>query len=293
MGRGCERKGFAILLLIKRLSRADQSDLLLTTDCVTLHAARVGGRPYYVSVARCCRQSTFRPWSTNIKVMATPHEVILCDIGEPAFNNEATWFATTRPERTRKMLGVEGRRINGFLKVASINSMLEEKQRRPLILLISTRCSPSKVWPTITQCKRWRESRPRSLSGRKCRRRIAIKPKHLSANRHTEAKLRHDRRALQPAARWCCSDDVSKAVNNIEMTGVTAIFAHWGNSRFTKAPVVAYFANITVCVQSCIQIRVAAVGDGRGAGPLRLYRIPRSRATAHRLLRATSLPGHR
>src|SRR5262245_24547290 len=133
------------------------------------------------------------------------------------------------------MLGMPRGGIDRLLQIHFAVNVLEEKLRRPLILLIATGRAPREVWLAVAQREGRAQRRAWTLARRQGRWMLFIEPEYLRARSESETELWNDGRRLKPTARRGCRDHVAGFIDDVEMHRVAAHFAHAAHGRFAGA----------------------------------------------------------
>src|SRR5271166_2688957 len=84
---------------------------------VALHAARIGGGAAAAAVTGGGGEPALAPVRIHLDEVAALLKLMHGGLGQPALNHQHARPRRARPERDRKMLGVPGRRVDGFLQV--------------------------------------------------------------------------------------------------------------------------------------------------------------------------------
>src|SRR6266852_2549938 len=135
--------------------------------------------------------------------MAAALELVCRWLRHAVLDHEHAGPRGARPERDREMLGMPGRRVDGFLQVQLGVDMPQEELRDPLILLVAAGRAPGEIRLAVAQRHGRAERGARALARREGSGMVFLQPEHLRAAAEAEAELRDDRRGLQPAAsRW-------------------------------------------------------------------------------------------
>ncbi len=139
---------------------------------------------------------------------------------EPGFERQQTRLCGARVERTRHMLGVEGRAVDRLLQVHPVMGMVQEHQGRPLVLLVAAGRAEGEIGFAVLERERRRQCAARAPAGFEARRQPLLEPEHLHPRAEAEAQFGDHRRALQPAAARGRRHHVAPAVDHIDMAGV-------------------------------------------------------------------------
>src|SRR3569623_55965 len=208
---------------------------LLASSRIGLHAARICSGSQPTLMAGGGGQATLRPIIADLDNMSAPAQILdhlRCDT---ALINKNARPRETRPERRRKMFGVPGRRIDRLLQIVSGMDVTKQKLGRPLALLITAGRAPGKIRLAVTHRHGWGKSRARTLARLQRSRMLLVQPEHLRACAEAQAKLRNDRRRLQPSARRWHRDHVAVAIDDVEMHGVATLGADPPDRRLAGA----------------------------------------------------------
>lgn len=82
--------------------------------------------------------------------MATLTKFVDGRFGHAAFGLNHAGLGLARIERAAEMFRMEGGCFNGFLQVHAVMNVMQEHNQRPLVLLISARCTKRHIRLAIT-----------------------------------------------------------------------------------------------------------------------------------------------
>src|SRR5947209_10458679 len=92
-------------------------DAALSSRRVALHAPWIGGGAAALADAGGGGEAAFRPIGADLHHVSTAREFVAARLGDAVLDHEHAGTRGARPERDREMLGVPGRRVDGFLQV--------------------------------------------------------------------------------------------------------------------------------------------------------------------------------
>src|SRR6266480_4237477 len=152
---------------------------ILTPDGVSLHAPRVGRGLQQAVLAGDGTDPTERPVAGDLDIVPALSQFAYHLVPEPRLDLDLQRLALARIERARKVVRVEGRRVDRALQVQPAIGVLQKEVERPLILLVASGRTERQVWIAAAERERRRERRARALAGLERIRQPLLEPEHL------------------------------------------------------------------------------------------------------------------
>src|SRR5215211_3079637 len=132
-------------------------------DRVPLHAAGIrGGLQLPVGLAAGGGDAAERPVVEHRDVVSSLPELRDRLLGEPAFDGERRGVRLAREERAREVVRVVVWRVDRLLQVHPVDSVVEERVQRPLILLVAAGGAEDELRVAVPEDERGGERRARS-----------------------------------------------------------------------------------------------------------------------------------